>query len=297
MLEREEVLRHRAEVVGAEYAHYSGVIADMKSAAARMLEVARTVERFEEHAAHAADGPDIPTSEDHPRISLTLLQAAYRDSSRPHLRKQAQAFATEFAQPLLGIPEPAPSLEGVLSGETIGCCSAAELHFADAHTQLQQGTATHARLSVYHLADGTPIALRKKVDVSSALLLEGVRLPGDQTLYPGTIVAIGNAGVRQSGEYTHPAGWLLTSYEVGDGVQVQPARLSSWAYPDTLDRSLFATNKLNTFTRNCVGYDETRADYVASYTLGDFRDVAYQALQLTSVLDVGDNMPQTDRSL
>jgi hypothetical protein len=188
------------------------------------------------------------------------------------------------------VTSPAQNTAAVeLLGEDLRSCSQAEDFFVLAVKQIgSNGRADdHDRISVYHNADGTPIALRKTKIESTALLLEPAVSPQLVPIPAGTVVHVGpNASYVKTGEFDYldrrnrPKTRYQT-FEVGGedtGLEVAPLRLSPWAYEDPLDRAVFAISRYNTGAE--VQYDSDRAKLAQGFSIDDFR------LAARSVMDI-----------
>lgn len=203
-------------------------------------------------------------------------------------RRSASDVQRQAGQQVMGMI--APIEQTPFAMDSASCdgsyCADAEPMFVGALRQLTMGQsvenddyASHERLSAYHAADGTPIALRKQRTDSTALLLRPVEIYDNVTAPSGTIVDI--VGVTETtGQAKLRDNTLLNTYQTTEQTLLSPLRISPWVHQDPLDRALFGIEAPS--DRPYVDLD--RAREVAGVALSDFHDAAIQIMDLCGAL-------------
>jgi len=164
-----------------------------------------------------------------------------------------------------------------------GSCPNAEDEFIKVYTQIQNGDedGEHPIVSVIHQEDGTPVALRKYYDVSTALLLEDCQDEHGIPIPAGSIVQVPelNQELELSGKSGKFLSTLYKSFKIPDGevFMCSPLRLSPWASRESADRAVFAVDDDN---MGALTVSHKRLRHCCDYTISDFRDVAKQVIQL-----------------
>ena len=216
-----------------------------------------------------------------PLPSHLLAQTALNRlaSKAPGQATPAQIKAGQAAMALIAPVDATPHMiEG--AARTASYCADAEPKFVGVLRQLVAGQAiegddyaSHERISVYHAADGTPVALRKQRTDSTALLLEPVSINGSVTAPIGTIVDI--VGTTEcTGQAELRDGTRLNTFQITDETQLSPLRMSPWAHTGPLDRALFGVEAPS----ERVYVDLGRAREVAAVAPSDFQKAAAQIM-------------------
>lgn len=243
-------------------------------------------------------------SEIRPLPSSRLLIGAFGALNGTDLTRNEKdavaAFSNTYLLPLAGLRvEPVDATHQLASTSYASeTCPQSEPTFADALRQiddLSEGKKTpsfspfrvfHKRLSVYSASDGTPLILRKQLNISLGLTLEHIMLDDAAIIPAGTIVATqpGTNGIRQQDGWRYKApqkdngeGYRLSTFDIDDTFGIRPMRVSPWAYANALDRALFGvTHDIH----DRWHYDLPRVHAVTKYSLDDFRQGAAQILEL-----------------
>lgn len=133
-------------------------------------------------------------------------------------------------------------------------CNDAEHYFAHAVEQIEYGFSPgkHQLVSVYHDSSGNPLFLRKRVYAATALTLDRVRFRGID-LPPGVLIDVrpedDKALTTTTGRIESSLRTTFKSIEFRPEVDaVLPLRLSGFVYPNPIDRALFATIHMPTFS-------------------------------------------------
>lgn len=167
-----------------------------------------------------------------------------------------------------------------------GSCEYSETGFDFARRQLYEQISefsSHSMLSVYHDDQKQPVLLRKKNDESCALALVALRLTGSNLLVPpGAIVSVGRPSPKdvtgtvkvEDATRSHPTTTLHSIAFDPQKHPVLPLRLSAWAFPQAIDRALYAVDGYG------LEINSERRDLVSKHTLDDYRHVAADLLQL-----------------
>ena len=87
----------------------------------------------------------------------------------------------------------------------------------------------------------------------------------------GTFVDTTLSSFKRVGFRQHE-GWATSAYQMTEPPMIRPIRMSPWAYPEQKDQSLYAVSD------DSEGYDEKRADVIASVSLNYFHHVAKEIL-------------------
>lgn len=239
----------------------------------RLLDSTSTIERGYFRTRHGYD-----TS---PRLGLVLAQELYLDMNgiEPSQR------ITEFSKKLLeyaGLDEPDINFRGVGGNGSDEACIAAELYFTDALQQVgERRYISQSRVTMYHDQNGAPVLLRKSEDVSSALTLCGIEISG-VPIVPGTIVGVDKrASKEKTGSLQFEyQGFEIATHLLQPDLLVNPIRISPWAYPNPLDRALFA---MSSYGAQSAKVDRDRQERVVPYSLEDFHRCAHVISELCSV--------------
>lgn len=219
----------------------------------------------------------------YPRQGLRLFAAAFTELFFAKGQKpQLATFITEDLMPICGLAPPTNEIQTVIGGERRDPCKDAETYFVECLSQINgQSEGRQTRISVYHTPEGTPLAIRKSYEQSTALTLQPAEL-----IPAGTIASISyNKRAKTTGKTTLSRDYYcsLATYQVDGELELAPLRISPWAYDDPIDRALFAV------TDNGQGkphYSERRAELITGHNLDDFRQAADQVMQLCGVKSV-----------
>ncbi len=221
-----------------------------------------------------------------PRLGCAILRRPYDDitSLRSVGKKPSQeavAFLSETILPLCQVPPSTAPVKVKFGKKGSDACQRAERFFGQCLKQIETGEYHgQPRISVYHGPDGTPFALRKSTDESTALTLIPVASHGLEVAPAGTIVALGDKmNKKRTGEEELP-GFRLETYLVDKALTLSPVRLSPWAYDNPLDRSLYAIS--NAWVEE-PQYDRIRARIVELYSLSDFRQASRTVMEVCGV--------------
>lgn len=266
-------IRAHQQATAIEAAHFiENKRQGFEEAAQAFPEIAATVGTY-----LAGFGPgDLPNigASQRPGVILVdrILDRLYHESPKPSADRTI-AFRDTIL-PFAGIPRPTdPEVASSMTTASVGVCQSAEGYFVDAAKManariLPRGK--QKRVSVYHTADGQPVAIRKSYEITSALALAPIGIAG-LTLPPGVIVGIGyEANSNQTGSRVKN-NRTLSTYEVSDVMPLEPRRISPWVYPKSQDRALFS-----------LPYrpDRKRTQLITNWSLEDFRDTAHRIMQL-----------------
>jgi hypothetical protein len=256
-----------------------------------------TYEAIQEHARHAI-GADLAalsfhnfssfvSSSSSPRPLSFLFEQLYDQRAhgmRPHHVEEANSYLEAVIRP----PADATVVTIPRQGHSFptGICSYSEEAFTLAARQLYEPLSeydTHSELSVYHNEYQQPVLFRKKNDESCALVLAPLRLSGSNILVPpGAIVSVGGLNKKDVTGTTYveqtsrsrPISTLRSIAFDSNKHPVLPLRLSAWAFPQAIDRSLYALGGYR------LELDSKRLEYVTEHSLDDYRQVAADLLKL-----------------
>lgn len=178
---------------------------------------------------------------------------------------------------------------------TWSMCSNAEHYFAVAVDQIEAEftTGRNREISVYHDDGGNPLFLRKKLDVSTALTLDDMEFEGIP-VPPGTIVAMRpndyyndtNAvtGMFRSKDDEKPVSTFRTIRFDSDIDAILPLRLSAFAFPDPMDRALFAAQEIQINPKyGDVALNVARLNDRIDYDLPRFQKAAHTLLDACGI--------------
>lgn len=264
------VLEHHKATLEAEREYFQENRNEIESAASGLSLTHYKIRNY-------ARGGSFPIMFTAPRPSHTLMKVAFseigRNPTSPRHIQSALRLTQRFLMPMAGIktqPNPVP---GKYINNPISNCHEAEYNFVDTLEQITTGgnASLQPTISVFHNADGEPITLRKRYDVSSAITLRDVEIRGG--LVPaGTIVGMGAISTETGQAMVDDCRY--TTYEIDEQVAICPTRPSPWVYDDPLDRAVFGLR----FWSNELRYDPQRAETVVQYAMPDFVAAAHMIM-------------------
>ncbi len=248
-----------------------------------LLDLPKSVSKLVNSVGVAAVGSRMLQSTPTPLLQLTseFLTIVSMDTT-PSSDKEAYAHVLrDFILPLTRARIEKPRAEADFGGTYNNSCPVAERSFADLVAQVKNPrqkdlTYRNDKVSTYLSNTGVPMLLRKTVDVSTALSLVDIEMPG-LVLPAGTIVNIDHEGTSQIAERVK-YGATYKTFEFGGTPKIRPLRLSPWAFDDPMDMTLFADRAI----KNPTVPDFEDTGKLVHLGIKDFRQAALRVMEFCS---------------
>jgi hypothetical protein len=231
-----------------------------------------------------------------PLGSHILLQSSLKEAAaHPGVAPTLHRFAGTQLMKLAGFSAQKPA--GLLRPPTrrlesyVGCPNT-ESFLSGALDILEATSGVAAKhqttLSVYH-DNGTPLAFRKSETESTAITLAPLQVADDLVLPAGWLIGVDGSEMPKTGKHfdhhyldignKHKT-TALQAFSVEEGMKGLPLRALPWAYPEAVDRSLYAIRYFEELDRQHITYDAARGDIVVNRSLDDFQAAARRIIDL-----------------